>query len=159
MAILTEALRAGQTGPYQLQAAIAAVHSESPTAESTDWPQILALYDLLLVAAPNPVTELNRAVAVAMVQGPEAGLAEVDRLAADKHLAKHHRLFATRAHLRELVGDRDGAAADYRRAAELTDSRPEQRFLLAKNFSLSHVENAESAPTPSRKEHRTHPEE
>src|SRR2546425_540191 len=86
-------------------------------------------------SSPTPAAALTRALAVAMVQGPEAGLAVVDELAADKYLANHHRLFATRAYLREIVGDREGAAADYRAAAELTDSAPEQRFLRAKSFS------------------------
>ena len=105
--------RAGQLGaaarrgrPYQLQAAIAAVHDEAATMADTDWPQILALYDLLELAAPNPFTALNRAVAVAMVRGPDAGLAVLAELAEDKRMARHHRLLATRAHLRELAGDR-----------------------------------------------------
>jgi len=94
--------------PYQLQAAIAAVHDEAETMAGTDWPQILALYELLEVAAPNPFTTLNRAVAVAMVHGPAAGLGVLATLAEDSRMVRHHRLLATRAHLRELAGDTDG---------------------------------------------------
>ena len=153
--VLTAALGRGEPGPYQLQAAIAAVHDEAETLEDTDWPQILGLYDLLEAAAPNPITALNRAVAVAMVQGPQAGLDLVAELAKDKRLARHHRLLATRAHLRELLGDREGAAEDYKQAAKLTNSAPEQRFLLAKSSSLSDVENGVPAPTSSRKDDTT----
>jgi RNA polymerase sigma factor (sigma-70 family) len=127
--LLTEALKAGQTGPYQLQAAIAAVHDEAKTMADTDWPQILGLYDLLELAAPNPFTTLNRAVAVGMVHGPQAGLDLLETLRTDKRLAKHHRLFATRAHLLELAGEKQPAAAAYTQAARLSTSTPERRYL------------------------------
>ena len=104
-ALIAAALPAGEAGPYQLQAAIAAVHDEATTMAGTDWPQILALYNLLEHLAPNPFTTLNRAVALAMVHGPAAGLDVLAELAADKRMARHHRLLATRAHLRELAGD------------------------------------------------------
>ncbi|MEU0543600.1 DUF6596 domain-containing protein [Nocardia sp. NPDC005978] len=135
--LITATLARGDVGPYQLQAAIAAVHDEAATVETTDWPQILALYDLLGRIAPNPMTALNRAVAVAMVRGPAAGLAVLAELESDKRLARHHRLLATRAHLRELEGDRAGAARDYRAAAARADSAPEQRYLAKKISALT----------------------
>ncbi|MGH3201378.1 MAG: RNA polymerase sigma factor [Streptosporangiaceae bacterium] len=128
-ALITAALPRGQAGPYQLQAAIAAVHDEAATMADTDWPQILGLYDLLQVLAPNPFTALNRAVAVGMVYGPDAGLGVLQDLAADQRMARHHRLIATRAHLRELAGDRRAAAMDYLDAARRATSRPERRYL------------------------------
>jgi RNA polymerase sigma factor (sigma-70 family) len=129
VALITATLPVGPIGPYQVQAAIAAVHDEAPTADDTDWPQVLALYDLLARMAPNPVVALNRAVAVAMVHGPQAALAELGGLDADERMADHHRLHAVRAHLHEMAGDLDAARAGYRRAARLTTSRPEQRYL------------------------------
>jgi predicted RNA polymerase sigma factor len=137
VALISEALPRGAVGPYQLQAAIAAVHDEAPTMDETDWPQILGLYGLLEQTAPNPMTTLNRAVAVAMVHGPEAGLELVASLESDGQLARSHRLLATRAHLRELAGDRDGAAADYREAARRTASLPERRYLTARAAALT----------------------
>jgi RNA polymerase sigma factor (sigma-70 family) len=128
-ALITAALPRGQAGPYQLQAAIAAVHDEAATIADTDWPQILGLYDLLQVLAPNPFTALNRAVAVGMVHGPEAGLGVLQDLAADQRMARHHRLLAAQAHLRELAGDREAAAADYLAAARHATSLPERRYL------------------------------
>jgi len=128
-ALITAALRLGEVGPYQLQAAIAAVHDEARSMADTDWPQILALYELLELAAPNPFTTLNRAVAVAMVHGPGAGLELLATLDADKRMARHHRLLATRAHLRELSGQTDLAAADYLEAARRATGVPERRYL------------------------------
>ena len=128
-ALIEQALATTQLGPYQLQAAIAALHDAAPTAAETDWPQILALYDLLEAMAPNPMIALNRAVAVAMVDGPLAGLALLDELAGDSRLAGGHRLDAVRAHLLELAGDLPGAQACYLRAAARTTSLPEQRYL------------------------------
>ena len=128
-ALITAALRLGEVGPYQLQAAIAAVHDEATTMADTDWPQILSLYDLLELAAPNPFTTLNRAVAVGMVHGPGAGLELLATLAADKRMTRHHRLLATRAHLRELSGQTDLAVADYLEAARRATSVPERRYL------------------------------
>ncbi|MFJ5828753.1 RNA polymerase sigma factor [Streptomyces sp. NPDC093089] len=129
VALISRTLPRGRIGPYQLQAAIAAVHDEARTAEDTDWPQILALYDLLERTGPNPMVTLNRAVAVAMVRGPRAGLDLLEELAADARLARNHRLLATRAHLLELLGDREEAASAYRDAARRTTSAPERRHL------------------------------
>ncbi|MFF9147001.1 RNA polymerase sigma factor [Streptomyces sp. NPDC014861] len=127
--LISRTLPRGQVGPYQIQAAIAAVHDEAEAAGATDWPQILALYELLERTGANPMVTLNRAVAVAMVEGPGAGLALLDTLAADKRMARHHRLLATRAHLLELSGDPAAAAVAYREAARRTTSAPERRHL------------------------------
>ena len=99
----------GPVGPYQVQAAIAAVHAEAPSAADTDWPQILSLYDLLSVLAPNPMVTLNRVVALAMVQGPRAGLDVLASLDTDEQLAGHHRIDAVRAHLLDMAGDESAA--------------------------------------------------
>src|SRR6185295_8081027 len=109
VALVGAALAHGTPGPYQLQAAIAAVHDEAPTTEATDWAQILSLYGLLLRLSDNPMVALNHAVALAMVEGPAAGLARLDELAADPRLAEHHRLDAVRAHLLERSGHRAAA--------------------------------------------------
>ncbi|RVU17260.1 sigma-70 family RNA polymerase sigma factor [Streptomyces antnestii] len=129
VALVAAALPRGPVGPYQLQAAIAALHDEASRAEDTDWPQILALYDLLVRVVPegDAMAALGRAVAVAMVHGPEAGLAETDKLT--EALGGHHRLAAVRGHLLELAGDRDAARAAYQAAASGTLSRPEKRYL------------------------------
>jgi RNA polymerase sigma factor (sigma-70 family) len=132
LGLLEHALTTAAIGPYQLQAAIAAVHSEAPSAEQTDWPQIVALYTLLERIAPNPVFALNRVVAVAMANGPEAGLAALAMIENDERLAGHHRVEAVRAHMLELAGDRTGAAAAYRAAARLTTNLPERRYLEAR---------------------------
>jgi RNA polymerase sigma factor (sigma-70 family) len=137
VALVTGALSRTLVGPYQLQAAIAAIHDEAPTAEDTDWPQILALYELLRQASDNPMVALNHAVAIAMVHGPQAGL---DRLAAlddDQRLASNHRLAAVRAHLLEMTGDVDAARACYQQAARLTTSQPERRYLSARADQLA----------------------
>jgi predicted RNA polymerase sigma factor len=138
-ALVTEALPRGATGPYQLQAAIAALHDEAATAEATDWPQILALYDLLMTLSDNPVVALNRAVAVAMARGARAGLDELEMLTADGRLAGDHRLPAVRAHLLELTGDRAGAGACYREAAGRAANLPVQRYLNARAARLDDV--------------------
>jgi RNA polymerase sigma factor (sigma-70 family) len=122
----------GPVGPYQVQAAIAAVHAEAPGAADTDWPQILSLYDLLSVLAPNPMVTLNRVVALAMVQGPLAGLDVLASLDTDEQLAGHHRVDAVRAHLLDMAGDGSAARAAYQQAARKTTSVPEQRYLLAR---------------------------
>jgi RNA polymerase sigma factor (sigma-70 family) len=137
IALITEALPRGPVGPYQLQAAIAAVHDEAEELAATDWPQVLALYELLEQVAPGPAVTLNRAVAVAMVHGPAAGLDLLATLASDQRMANHHRLLATRAHLLEQAGDRTGAAASYRAAASRTASLPERRHLTARAARLS----------------------
>ncbi len=131
VALVTGALAAGgkAVGPYQLQAAIAAVHDEAPDVDATDWPQILALYDLLDQVAPNPVSSLSRAVAVARVHGPAAGLSALDALESDRRMAGYHRLLATRAHLLGLDGQHGPAAAAYREAARRATSVPERRYL------------------------------
>jgi RNA polymerase sigma factor (sigma-70 family) len=128
-AILNRTLGTGPVGPYQLQAAIAALHDEASTAEATDWPQILALYDVLTTVAPGPVVTLSRAVAVAYVHGPRAGLALLGTLDAEGRMAHTHRLEAVRAHLLEQAGDRIAARSCYLRAAKMTASVPEQRYL------------------------------
>ena len=129
VALVTWALSRGSIGTYQLQAAIAAVHDESPRAEDTDWPQILALYGLLERMSENPMVTLNHAIALAMVQGPEAGLRRLETLDTDPRLAGHHRLDAVRAHLLEMAGDHDGAIAHYLEAAARTASIPERNYL------------------------------
>jgi predicted RNA polymerase sigma factor len=129
VALITETLATLPVGPYQLQAAIAAIHDEASTAADTDWPQIVTLYDVLSTLAPNPMVTLNRAVALAMVEGSAAGLAALRALDADDRLAGHHRLHAVRAHLEEMAGDRTAARESYRRAARLTASLPERRYL------------------------------
>jgi predicted RNA polymerase sigma factor len=128
-AILARTLGTGPIGQYQLQAAIAALHDEAPTATATDWPQILALYDVLATVAPGPVVTLSRAVAVAMVHGPMAGLALLGTLDTDERMAHCHRLEAVRAHLLEQAGDTTAARESYLRAATMTASLPEQRYL------------------------------
>ena len=102
--LIEGALPTGPVGPYQLQAAIAAVHAEAPRAADTDWAQIEALYGMLHAVAPGPMVTLNHAVAVAMVDGPAAGLAMVEPLLGDPRLRRHHRLHAVRAHLLEMAG-------------------------------------------------------
>jgi RNA polymerase sigma factor (sigma-70 family) len=135
--LVSEALSTTQLGPYQLQAAIAAVHAEAPSAEATDWAEIAGLYALLAQMAPNPVVTLNHAVAVAMVRGPEAGLAMLAELEGDDRVSEHHRVAAVRAHLLEMAGDVVGAKDAYLAAARLTLSMPEQRYLLGKAENLS----------------------
>jgi RNA polymerase sigma factor (sigma-70 family) len=137
VALVTEALPRGATGPYQLQAAIAAVHDEAPSAEATDWPQIMALYELLLRTSDNPVVALNHAVAVAMVRGPHAGLDLLGTLEADERIATDHRLHAVRAHLLEMAGDRAGARDSYQEAAGRTTSFAQQRYLHARAARLT----------------------
>jgi predicted RNA polymerase sigma factor len=135
--LVRAALAQGTVGEYQLEAAIAAIHDRAPTADATDWPQILALYGILEQMTGSPVITINRAVAAAMVDGPDAGLAILDGV--DEQLPDHHRLAAVRAHLLEQAGDLDGAIADYRRAAALTTNVPEQRHLLRQAARLSAV--------------------
>ena len=130
VALITGALRAAPLGPYQLQAAIAAVHDEAASREDTDWRQIVALYELLERLAPNPVVTLNRAVAVAMVDGPEAGLIVLETCAADRRVLGSHRVLSVRAHLLELAGDAATARVAYEEAARRTTSVPERRHLL-----------------------------
>ena len=138
-ALLTRTLGTGPVGQYQVQAAIAALHDEAPTAERTDWPQILALYDVLTHVAPGPMVTLSRAVAVAMVHGPTAGLALLGTLDPADRTAQGHRLDAVRAHLLEQAGDPDAARTAYLQAAQATASQPEQRYLHRRAARLATV--------------------
>jgi RNA polymerase sigma factor (sigma-70 family) len=135
--LLTRTLGSGPAGPYQLQAAIAAVHDEAASAKETDWPQILALYSVLEHVSPGPVVTLNRAVALAMVEGPAAGLAVLDTLRGDESMAHTHRLEAVRGHLLELAGDTTAARESYRRAARMTRSVAEQQYLALRAAALT----------------------
>jgi RNA polymerase sigma factor (sigma-70 family) len=137
VALLTQTLGKVPVGPYQLQAAIAAIHDEAPTAGDTDWPQILALYEVLERVTPSPVVTLNRAVAIAMVNGPLAGLAVLGTLDGDERMAHNHRLEAVRAHLLERAGELAAARDSYRKAARMTASIPEQRYLALKAANLA----------------------
>lgn len=132
IAIVTKTLPRGEIGPYQIQAAIAAVHDEATRAEDTDWPQILALYGLLARMTNNPMVSLSHAIAAAMVHGPEAGLELLTELDTDARLAGHYRLDAVRAHLLERAGDPARAVALYRAAAARTASLPERDYLMLK---------------------------
>jgi RNA polymerase sigma factor (sigma-70 family) len=138
VAVITEALsHADRLGPYQVQAAIAAIHDEAASAEDTDWPQILALFQLLETISPGPMVTLNRAVAVAMVKGPQAGLELLDPLGSDERMARHHRLHAVRAHLLEMAGRPEEAREAYRAAARLATSLPEKRYLESRAGALA----------------------
>ncbi len=134
--LLIHTLGTGPVGPYQIQAAIAALHDEAPTSEQTDWPQILALYDVLAQIAPGPIVTLSRAVAVAAVHGPTTGLAALGTLDTDQRMAHTHRLEAVRAHLLEQAGDPDAARESYLRAARAAASLPEQRYLTRRAAAL-----------------------
>jgi len=135
--LITQTLASAPVGPYQLQAAIAAVHDEAPRSEDTDWRQILGLYELLHSIAPGPMVTLNRIVAVAMVHGPQAGLEQLAAAEADPALAGHHRVDAVRAHLLDIAGDQEAARAHYRLAARRTLSVPEQRYLESRAAQLT----------------------
>jgi RNA polymerase sigma factor (sigma-70 family) len=137
VALVTDALPRGATGPYQLQAAISAIHDEAPSAEETDWPQIMALYEVLMGISDNPMVALNHAVAVAMVRGAQVGLDLLGKLRADGRIAGDHRLHAVRAHLLELAGDRAAARDCYQEAARRTTSFPQQRYLHARAARLT----------------------
>ncbi len=139
VALVTTVLDRAPIGPYQLQAAIAAVHDEAPSTEQTDWVEILGLYDLLGRLAPGPMVTLGRIVALAMVEGAEAGLDALDRAEADDTggaLGAHHRTWAVRAHLLERAGSTDAASLAFAEAARRTLNGPEQRYLGAKAESL-----------------------
>ena len=123
-------------GPYQLQAAIAAVHDEAAHVEDTDWPQIFALYGVLEQMSDNPMVSLNRAIAAAMVYGPSAGLDRLAALDSDARVAGHYRLDAVRGHLFEMAGDPERAIAHYRAAADGTLSVPDRNYLTAKAARL-----------------------
>jgi RNA polymerase sigma factor (sigma-70 family) len=131
-ALVSDALARTQLGPYQVQAAIAAVHDTAERAEETDWPQIVALYQVLEQISDNPMVTLNHAVAVAMATGPKEGLAVLEPLESDGRMADHHRLEAVRAHLLEMSGDLKGARESYLLAARRTTSVPERNYLQSK---------------------------
>ena len=135
--LLETALSKGAIGTYQLQAAVAALHDEATRVEDTDWPQILALYELMMKLAGNPMVALNHAVASAMVHGPQRGLELLQALDSDPRLVRHHRLDAVRAHLLEMADDHEGAMRCYRLAAGRATSLPEQRYLLMRAARLA----------------------
>jgi RNA polymerase sigma factor (sigma-70 family) len=137
LALLSDALPRGSVGPYQLQAAIAAVHDEATRADDTDWPQILALYELLKRMSDNPMITLNHAVAAAMVHGPRKGLELLSTLDSDARLAEHHRLDAVRAHLLEMAGDKESAITHYRMAASRATSLTERNYLMMQAAKLN----------------------
>jgi predicted RNA polymerase sigma factor len=134
--LLTAALSKGSVGLYQLQAAVAAVHDEAARAEDTDWPQILALYELLKRVSPGPMVTLNHAIAAAMVHGPAKGLELLKTLDRDGRLAEHYRLDAVRGHLLEMLGDYASAIQHYRTAAGRTTSIPERDYLMTQAARL-----------------------
>jgi RNA polymerase sigma factor (sigma-70 family) len=137
VALVSSALTSGSIGVYQIQAAIAAVHDEAASVEETDWKQILALYDVLKRISDNPMVELNRAIAVAMVHGAAAGLDSLDELRIQPQVARHHRLDAVRAHLLEMAGDRAGAIRCFRRASERTGNAAERNYLQMRAAELA----------------------
>ena len=151
IALLTAVLSRGTVGPYQLQAAIAAVHDEADRAEETDWPQILALYGLLERMSDNPMVSLNRAIATAMVEGPQAGLALLEALEADPRMAGHYRLDAVRGHLFEMTGDHEQALAHFLAAAERTASLPERNYLTTKAARINAATAKAASPSESGK--------
>lgn len=136
IALITDSMSRPPVGPYQLQATIAAVHDEAERSADTDWPQIAALYRLLLGISDNPMVRLNYAVALAMARGPRAGLEVIESLESDQRIAKHHRLDAVRAHLLEMAGESQAARSYYRSAARRTTSLPERRYLEGKADAL-----------------------
>ena len=150
--LLTAALAKGAVGLYQLQAAIAAVHDEAVRAEDTDWPQILALYELLKRVSPSPMVTLNHAISAAMVHGPAKGLELLGALDSDDRLAGHYRLAAVRGHLLEMIGDYESASTHYRTAAARTPSIPERNYLMTRAAQL----DSGSGRLPKQEEGRIH---
>jgi RNA polymerase sigma factor (sigma-70 family) len=143
VALVSSALRRGAPGPYQLQAAIAAIHDEAPTFEETDWPQILALYGMLERMSDSPMVLLSQAIAAAMVHGPAAGLERVEALDATGRLEGHYRLDSVRAHLHEMAGDHERARHHYLAAAERTANIPERDYLRLRVARLAGKADAE----------------
>ena len=135
--LISHTLARGLVGPYQLQAAIAAVHDEASSADATDWPQILALYTVLLRITDNPMVILNHAIAHAMVNGPDSGLAKLRPLDDDERMRRHHRLDAVRGHLHEMAGNHAEAIRHFQIAADRTASMPERNYLLAQAARLA----------------------
>jgi RNA polymerase sigma-70 factor (ECF subfamily) len=142
--LVTRALRSRRFGPYSLQAAIAAVHAEAPSAAVTDWTEIVGLYDVLLRIEPTPVVALNRAVAVAMRDGPAAGLALIDALLARGDLKDYHLAHATRADLYRRLGRTSDARNAYERALALAKLEPERQFLERRLDELAGGQQNES---------------
>lgn len=130
IALLDAAMATGERGPYAIHAAVAALHDEAPSTDATDWPQIAALYAALLARADNPMVRLSHAIALGMAEGPQAGLAALEAVAADPRMAGSYRVDAARAHLLERAGDRAAAIELFRRAAARTASTPERDYLL-----------------------------
>jgi RNA polymerase sigma factor (sigma-70 family) len=130
--LIEAAFAGGPPGPYQIQAAIAAVHDAAPSTDATDWEEIAGLYGVLVKITDNPMVELNRAIAIAMLEGPARGLALIDELDRDERIAGHYRLDAVRAHLHERAGNRDAAVRHYQAAAARTTSIPERNYLVAR---------------------------
>ena len=147
-ALITSSLRESGVGPYQLQAAIAALHDEAPTAAQTDWAQIAVLYGLLETLAPGPMVRLNRIVAVAMVEGPREGIRRLEAASSQPGLAGHYRVDAVRAHLLQMAGESESARAAYLRAARRTLSLPERRYLESRAARLG-ARKAAAASTPA----------
>jgi predicted RNA polymerase sigma factor len=137
LSLISKALSKGFVGEYQLQAAIAAIHDEASRAEDTDWPQILALYELLKRMSDNPMVTLNHAIATAMVHGPAGGLELLRPLDNDERLVGNHRLDAVRGHLLEMVGEYGAAVVHYQRAGQRTTSIPERNYLMTQAARLS----------------------
>jgi predicted RNA polymerase sigma factor len=137
VALVTAALERRQPGPYQVQAAIAAVHDEAPSIGATDWREIVALYEVLLRASANPIVELNHAVAVGMAHGPAAGLDLLGKLQNDPRLADDYRLFTVRAHLQEMAGDPARARDSYLAAAKRAPNLPQRRYLHGRAARLT----------------------
>jgi RNA polymerase sigma-70 factor (ECF subfamily) len=135
--LVTRALSTRRFGPYTLQAAIAAVHADAASADATDWDEIVGLYDVLLLAEPSPVVELNRSVAVAMRDGPQEGLALIDALLARGALAEYHLAHSARADLCRRLGRKAEARAAYEKALALTQLEPERRFLAKRLAELT----------------------
>jgi RNA polymerase sigma factor (sigma-70 family) len=148
--LVEAAMSKGSIGPYQIQAAIAALHDEAPSAEATDWPQILALYGLLERITGNPMVALNRAVAAAMVHGPTVGLELIEAIEADRRIAGHYRIDAVRGHLLERAGDPEAASQRYLAAARRTASLPERHYLMTRAARLRHRDE-DGGPPPSRR--------
>lgn len=136
VAILDATLAQGPLGPYRVQAAIAALHDQATSTETTDWAQIHALYGVLLSINDNPMVRLSRAIALSMVEGPEKALVALDELAKDPRVAGSHRIEAARGHLKERTGDRAAAMAHYERAANLTTSIAERDYLFVRAARL-----------------------
>jgi RNA polymerase sigma factor (sigma-70 family) len=136
IALISQAFSMGEIGPYQIQAAIAAVHDRAATSEDTNWDEIVRLYDLLKQMSDNPMVALSHAVAWSMVHGPEAGIEILKNLGEDPRISSHYRLDAVRAHLYERLGDKDAAAKHYRAAAAGTTSIPERNYLMGKLLAL-----------------------